>query len=203
LAREADKAPRKRHHSSQDRHDGSRESDEEVEHDAASEGHHPKFNRHHPAGQDRSRTLHEELDRIMWQGEQVYSTPTHNALASLVIVDQLTPLLPKDSEEVNLQVKRLHQMLYTTTMMDPTLNLGVEKRCQDPGHCQSLRGNSASCISTFGLEHDQGWGEEDLRDVLRTKDACGWIKNRHQDRDRVECERHNERDYDFHGSYYD
>jgi hypothetical protein len=41
------------------------------------------------------------------QGEQVYNTPAHNALASQVIINQLMPLLPKDSEEVNLQVYQL------------------------------------------------------------------------------------------------
>jgi hypothetical protein len=51
--------------------------------------------------------------------------PVHNALASRVIVDQLMPLLPKDREEVNLQVKRLHTMLDATTMMDPALNPSV------------------------------------------------------------------------------
>jgi hypothetical protein len=51
--------------------------------------------------------IHKELDRIEYQGEQVYCTPTHNTLASRMIVDQLTPLLPKDSGEVNAQVKCL------------------------------------------------------------------------------------------------
>jgi hypothetical protein len=72
--------------------------------------------------------LHKELRWIEWQGNQVYRMPTHNALPTRVIVDQFTPLLPKDSEEVNLQVKRLHAMLDAATMMDPTLNLGGRKR---------------------------------------------------------------------------
>jgi hypothetical protein len=71
--------------------------------------------------------LHEELGRIEWQGEQVYRTLAHNALGSWVIIDQLTPLLPKESEEVNLQVKRLHAMLDATKMTDPYLNPGVER----------------------------------------------------------------------------
>jgi hypothetical protein len=77
---------------------------------------------------DRSRTLHEEIDRIKWQGEQVYHTPAHNALVSRVIVDQLTPLLPKDSEEVNTQVKRLHAMLDATIMTDLDIHQGGEVR---------------------------------------------------------------------------
>jgi hypothetical protein len=52
------------------------------------------------------------------------------------------------------------------------------------------------------LEHSQGQGEGDLWDVLRTKDECGRIENRRQDRDRVEHKRHNERDHDWHGPYY-
>jgi hypothetical protein len=43
-------------------------------------------------------SIREELDRIEYQGEWVYRTPAHNALASRMIIDQLTPLLPKDSE---------------------------------------------------------------------------------------------------------
>jgi hypothetical protein len=73
-------------------------------------GHHPKFKWQRATGCDRlrdqSRTLHEEIVRIEWQGEQVYRTPTHNALASQVIV------------------KRLHAMLGTATMTDPALHPG-------------------------------------------------------------------------------
>jgi hypothetical protein len=72
--------------------------------------------------------LHKELRWIEWQANQVYRTPTHNALPTRVIVDQFTPLLPKDSKEVNLQVKRRRAILNATTMMDPTLNLGGRKR---------------------------------------------------------------------------
>jgi hypothetical protein len=68
--------------------------------------------------------LHEELGRIEWQCEQVYRTPAHNALAPRMIVDQLMPLPPKDSEEINTQVKRLHAMLDAATMTDPTLDHG-------------------------------------------------------------------------------
>jgi hypothetical protein len=89
-------------------------------------------------------------------------------------------------------------MLDAATMMDPTLNLGVGRRGQDPNHHQSPRGDSASSVSTYGLRHGQGKGEEDLRDILCTKDACSQIENRHQDRDCIESERCNERDYDFH-----
>jgi hypothetical protein len=76
--------------------------------------------------------LHKEIDWIKWQGEQVYHTPAHIALASKVIIDQLTPLLPKDSEEVNEQVKRLDAVLDAATMTDPTLDHGDRRRGQDP-----------------------------------------------------------------------
>jgi hypothetical protein len=46
-------------------------------------------------------------------------------MASQAIVDKLTTLLPKYSEEVNLQVKRLHAMLNAATMTDLALNLGA------------------------------------------------------------------------------
>jgi hypothetical protein len=138
-------------------------------------GHHPKFNRHRPAGQDRlrdqSQTLQEELGQIEWHGEQVYHTPAHNALASRAIFDKLTPLLPKDSEEVNLKIRQLHAMLDTTMMTDLTLNPGGERQGQDPDHHQNPHGDSASSVSTSRLEHGQGQGKGDLWDVLRTKDA--------------------------------
>jgi hypothetical protein len=43
----------------------------------------------------------------------------HNTLASRMIVDQLTPLLPKDNEEGNVRVKCLQAMLDAITMVDP------------------------------------------------------------------------------------
>jgi hypothetical protein len=64
-----------------------------------------------------------------------------------VILDQLTPLLPKDSEEVNAQVKRLHAMLDVTTMTDLTLDQGDKRQDQDPDHRQSPHGNSTSSLS--------------------------------------------------------
>jgi hypothetical protein len=43
----------------------------------------------------------------------------HNTLASRMIIDQLRPLLPKDNEEGNVQVKRLQAMLDAITLADP------------------------------------------------------------------------------------
>jgi hypothetical protein len=51
--------------------------------------------------------IRDKIDRIEYQGEQVYRTPAQNALASRMLVDQLTPHLPKDNEEINAHVKRL------------------------------------------------------------------------------------------------
>jgi hypothetical protein len=44
---------------------------------------------------------------IEYQGEQVYCTLTQNTLVSRMLIDQLTPHLPKDNEEVNAHVKHL------------------------------------------------------------------------------------------------
>jgi hypothetical protein len=78
--------------------------------------------------------LHEEIGRIEWQGEQIYNTPTRNTVSSWVVLDQLTPLLPKDSEVVNAQFKRLHAMLDTSTLMDLALDQRDKRRDQDPDH---------------------------------------------------------------------
>jgi hypothetical protein len=53
-------------------------------------------------------------------------------LASKMIVDQLTSLLPKDSEKVNMQVKCLHVMLDTAIIVDPSLDRGDRRRGHDP-----------------------------------------------------------------------
>jgi hypothetical protein len=54
--------------------------------------------------------------------------PAHNVLASRMIVDQLTPLLPKDNKEVNMQVKHLQAMLDAHAMVDPVLDHGDRGR---------------------------------------------------------------------------
>jgi hypothetical protein len=78
--------------------------------------------------------LHEEIGRIEWQGEQIYNTPTRNTVSSRVVLDQLTPLLPKDSEVVNAQFKCLHAMLDASTLMDLALDQRDKRRDQDPDH---------------------------------------------------------------------
>jgi hypothetical protein len=42
----------------------------------------------------------------------------HNALASKMLIDQLTPHLPKDNEEVNIHVKCLQVMLDAATKLN-------------------------------------------------------------------------------------
>jgi hypothetical protein len=44
--------------------------------------------------------------------------PAHNALASRMLIDQLTPHLPKDNEGFNTHVNRLQAMLDVATMDD-------------------------------------------------------------------------------------
>jgi hypothetical protein len=46
----------------------------------------------------------------------------HNALASRMLIDQLTPHLPKINEEVNTHVKHLQAMLDAATIVDLVLD---------------------------------------------------------------------------------
>jgi hypothetical protein len=57
-----------------------------------------------------------------------------NALASRMLIDQLTPHLPKDNKEVNAHVKRLQAMLHATTVVDPTLDRHDETQGHDLEH---------------------------------------------------------------------
>jgi hypothetical protein len=45
-----------------------------------------------------------------------------------MIIDKLVPLLPKNNEEVNAQVKRLRAMLDAAIVEDPGLVLGDRRR---------------------------------------------------------------------------
>jgi hypothetical protein len=86
----------KRHNGLQD---DSGASDDEPRDDAPSRRHHPKFNSWHRANRDRlrdwSRSIREEISWIEYQGEHVYHTPAHNALASSMLIDQFTPTFLK------------------------------------------------------------------------------------------------------------
>jgi hypothetical protein len=89
----------------------------------------------------------QEIGRIEYQGELVYRTLAHNALALRMIIDQVTPHLPKDNEEVNAQVNCLQAMLDAATVVDPVLERGDGVRGQGPDHCQSPCGDSASSLT--------------------------------------------------------
>jgi hypothetical protein len=83
--------------------DDSGSSIDELRDGAPSRRLHPKFSSRHTAVRDQSRSIHEEISCIEYQEEQVYCTLAHNALASRMLIDQITPHLPKDNEEVNTQ----------------------------------------------------------------------------------------------------
>jgi hypothetical protein len=70
-----------------------------------------------------------------------------NALASKMLIVQLTPHLPKDNEEVNAHVKRLQAMLHAATVVDSTLDHDDEPRGHEPDHQQSLLRDSASSLT--------------------------------------------------------
>jgi hypothetical protein len=90
LARELDK---KKGHN--DMHDDSEASKDEHPKRAPTRRHHPIFNSRRNTDRDqvrhRSRSICEEIGQVEYQGEQVYRTPAHNALASKMLVDQITP----------------------------------------------------------------------------------------------------------------
>jgi hypothetical protein len=151
-----------------------------------------------PAGSD-SETGHDKLHRIEYQREQVFRTPAHT---SRMIVDQPAPLLPKDSKEVNAQVKRIQAMLDAAIVEDPVPERRDRRWGQDPNHCQSLHRDSASSITPLE-ECDQGRDKQDLCDITHNRDARGWIKNWHQEWDHAEHEWREERDRDYYGPYYD
>jgi hypothetical protein len=94
-----------------------------------------------------------------------------------MIVDQLTPLLPEDNEEVNAQIKRLQAMLDAAIVEDPTSMCGDRRQGQDHDHCPSAHRDSASNI-TPPEERSRDRDGRDLRDVIRNRDARDRIENR-------------------------
>jgi hypothetical protein len=112
---------------------------------------HPKFNSWHLADRDQlrnwSRSIREEIDQIEYQGEQVYRTLVQNAMASRMLIDQLTPHQPKDNEEVNAHMKHLQAKLDATTVVDLTLDCDDEARGHEPDHRQSPHRDSASSLT--------------------------------------------------------
>jgi hypothetical protein len=67
-----------------------------------------------------------------------------------MLIDQLTPHLPKDNEEVNVHVKRLQAMLDATTVVDPVLDRDGKIRGHELDLRQSPHRDSA--ISLTPLE---------------------------------------------------
>jgi hypothetical protein len=113
-------------------------SDDEPRDGAPTRRHHSKFNSRRPTDRDqlrnRSWSIWEEISWIEYQGEQVYRTPAQNALASRMLIDQLTPHLPKDNEEVNAHVKCLQAMLDAVTVVDLVLDHDDEARGHELDH---------------------------------------------------------------------
>jgi hypothetical protein len=114
-----------------------------------------------------------------------------------MLIDQLTPNLPKDNEEVNAHVKHLQEMLDVASVVDPALDRDDEARGHELDHRQSSCGDSASSL-TPSKEHGQRRDQDDrdLHDIIRGRGARGRIKNHRQERERLEQEQHEERDYD-------
>jgi hypothetical protein len=62
--------------------------------------------------------------------------PAHNTMASRTIIDQLTPLLPKDDEEAASKVKQLHVLLEAAMLTDAVFVKEAGRRGQETGHCR-------------------------------------------------------------------
>jgi hypothetical protein len=94
--------------------------------------------------------------------------------------------------------------LDATTVVDPIYNQEDGDRGHDDDHQESLRGDSASSI-TPREEHSRGRSRDNcgLRDVIRSRDARDRIKSWCRNQEREEQEHHDQRDYDYYGSYYD
>jgi hypothetical protein len=99
----------------------------------------------------------------------VYQTLAHNTLASRMLINQLTPCLPKDNEEVNAHVKRLQAMLDTATVVDLVLDRDGEVRGDELDHRQSPHGDTASCLTPLEeCSQRQDWDNQDLCDIIVT-----------------------------------
>jgi hypothetical protein len=94
-------------------------------------------------------------------------------------------------------------MLDTATVVDPALDRDDEARGHEIDHRQSPHGDSASSLTT-PVEHGQRQDpdDQDLCNVIRSRDAHIRIKNRRQERGCLEQEQREEMVYDY-GPYYD
>jgi hypothetical protein len=64
-----------------------------------------------------------------------------------MLIDQTTLHLPKDNEEINAHVKRLHTILDTATIVDPALDCDNEAQVHEHDHQQSPHGDLASGLT--------------------------------------------------------
>jgi hypothetical protein len=117
-----------------------------------------------------------------------------------MLIDQLTPHLPKDNEEVNAHDKHLDAMLDVATVVDPVPERD-DGRGQDTDHRHSSSGDSASSL-TPPEERGQR-RDRDLHDIIHNRDARDRIENWRQEWDCAKQERRDEGDYDFRGPFYD
>jgi hypothetical protein len=126
----------------------------------------------------------------------------HNALTLRMCINQLTPHLPKDNEEVNAHVKHFQAMLDAAIVVDPVLDHDDRVWGQELDHQQSPCGDSASSLTPLeerGQMCDRdGW---DLCDIIHGGDAHSWIKNWCQERERIEQEQRDERDYGYYSPF--
>jgi hypothetical protein len=115
-----------------------------------------------------------------------------------MLIDQITPHLPKDNEEVNTHVKCLQAMLDAAAVADPVHDQEDKDRGHEDNHQHSPHGDSANSITPWE-ECGRGHGRDnrDLRDIIRGRDAHGRIENLHREWERDEQEQHDERDYDY------
>jgi hypothetical protein len=76
------------------------------------------------------------------------TTPWHRIpWPQRMLIDQLTPHLSKDNEEVNAHMKHLQEMLDAAIIVDLVLDRDDEAWGHEPDHRQSLRGDSASSLT--------------------------------------------------------
>jgi hypothetical protein len=104
------------------------------------------------------------------------------------------PHLPKDNEEVNTHVKRLHAMLDAATVANPVYDQEDRDRGHDHDYQESPRGDMASII-TPPEENGRGRNRDnrDLCDIIHGRVAHGRIENQHRNRERQEQEHRDER----------
>jgi hypothetical protein len=74
-----------------------------------------------------------------------------------MFIDQITPHLPKEDEEVNAHVKHLQVMLDVATIADTVHDLEEEDRGHEDDHWHSPRGDSVNSI-TPPKERGRGHG---------------------------------------------